>query len=100
MGSAGDSPALVGDSPTGTEESRAGEKQVSPKQRGDLLQNKAIIVSHGTWNFTSNDTAVLNYTLDFYLPSADADGHGFPDAGVQPVLILPTVDNAKRVPIL
>jgi hypothetical protein len=74
--------------------------QVTPHQPGDLLQNKAIIVSHGTWKFTSNDTAVLNYTLDIYLPSADADGDGFPDAGAQPVLSVPTVDNAKRVPIL
>jgi hypothetical protein len=74
--------------------------QVTPQQPGDLLQNKAIIVSHGTWQFTGDDTAVLNYTLDIYLPSADADGDGFPDAGVQPVLAVPTVDNAKRVPIL
>jgi len=74
--------------------------QVSPKQPGDLLQNKAIIVSHGTWKFTSQDTAVLNYTLDIYLPSADADGDGFPDAGAQPALTVPTVDNARRVPIL
>jgi len=77
-----------------------GYMQVTPKQPGDLLQNKAIIVSHGTWKFTSEDTAVLNYTLDIYLPSADADGDGFPDAGAQPVLTVPTVDNAKRVPIL
>jgi hypothetical protein len=74
--------------------------QATPKQPGDLLQNKAIIVSHGTWKFTSDTTAVLNYTLDIYPPSADANGDGFPDAGAQPVLSIPTVDNAKRVPIL
>jgi hypothetical protein len=74
--------------------------QVTPHQPGDLLENKAIIVSHGTWKFTSYNTAVLNYTLDIYFPSADADGDGFPDAGVQPILSVPTVDNAKRVPIL
>ena len=74
--------------------------QVTPKQPGDVLQNKAIIVSHGTWQFTSDKTAVLNYTLDIYLPSADADGDGFPDAGAQPVASIPTVDNARRVPIL
>jgi hypothetical protein len=74
--------------------------QVTPKQPGELLQNKAIIVSHGTWQFTSDKTAVLNYTLDIYLPSADADGDGFPDAGAQPVLSVPAVDTAKRVPIL
>ena len=74
--------------------------QVTPQQPGDLLVNKGIIVSHGTWKFTSQNTAVLNYTLDIYLPSADADGDGFPDAGVQPALSVPTQDNAKRVPIL
>ena len=74
--------------------------QITPKQPGDLLQNMGIIVSHGTWKFTSDNTAVLNYTLDVYLPSADADGDGFPDAGAQPLLSVPTVDNAKRVPIL
>ena len=74
--------------------------QVTPKQPGDLLQNKAIVVSHGTWKFTSENTAVLNYVLDVYLPSADADGDGYPDPGTTPLLSIPTVDNAKRVPIL
>lgn len=74
--------------------------QVTPAQPGELLQNKGIIVSHGTWKFTSGDTAVLDYTLDIYLPSADADGDGFPDAGAQPITSIPTLDNAKRVPIL
>ncbi len=74
--------------------------QVAPKQPGDALQNKAIIVAHGTWKFTSDNTVVLNYVLDVYLPSADADGDGFPDAGTQPVLSVPLVDTGKRVPIL
>lgn len=74
--------------------------QVTPKQAGDALQNKAIIVSHGTWKFTSDSTALLNYTLDIYPPSADADGDGFPDVGAQPALSIPTVDTGKRVPIL
>jgi hypothetical protein len=77
-----------------------GYMQVTPKGQGEVLQNKAIIVSHGTWKFTSDTTAALNYTLDIYLPSADADGDGFPDAGATPVLSVPTVDTAKRVPIL
>jgi hypothetical protein len=74
--------------------------QVAPKQPGDALENKAIIVAHGTWQFTSDKTAVLNYVLDVYLPSADADGDGFPDAGAQPTLSVPLVDTGKRVPIL
>ena len=74
--------------------------QVAPKQSGGVLQNKGIIVSHGTWKFTSDTSAVLNYTLDIYLPSADSDGDGFPDAGAQPILSVPALDTAKRVPIL
>jgi hypothetical protein len=35
-----------------------------------------------------------------HLPSADADGDGYPDPGTAPVLTVPTLDNAKRVPIL
>lgn len=75
--------------------------QATPHQPGDLLQTKAIILYSGTWKFTSPDTVVLNYTVNVYLPSADADGDGYPDAGAQPVLTIPgVVDNAKRVPIL
>jgi hypothetical protein len=75
--------------------------QATPHQPGDLLQNKAIVMFSGTWKFTSDNTVVLNYTVNVYLPSADADGDGYPDAGAQPVLTIPGfVDNAKRVPIL
>lgn len=78
-----------------------GYAQKTPQQPGDLLQNKAIILFSGTWKFTSENTAVLNYDVSVYPPSADADGDGFPDANAQPVLTLPGfVDTAKRVPIL
>jgi len=61
----------------------------------------AIFVYSGTWKFTSQDTAVLNYSLNVYLPTAD----GYPDLN-NPVIIpgvLPVTgltDTAKRVPIL
>ena len=75
--------------------------QATPHQPGDLLQNKAIVVYSGTWKYTSQDTVVLNYTVNVYLPSADADGDGYPDENAQPVLTIPGfVDTAKRVPIL
>jgi len=74
--------------------------QATPEQPGDLLQNKAIVMYSGTWKFTSDDTVVLNYDVKVYLPSADADGDGYPDANAQPVLTIPgVVDTAKRVPI-
>ena len=75
--------------------------QVTPHQPGDLLQNKAIVLYSGTLKYTSQDTQVLNYSVNVYLPTADVDGDGFPDAGTHPVLTIPGfVDNAKRVPIL
>jgi len=74
--------------------------QVTPHQPGDLLETKAIILYSGTWKYTSQNTAVLKYDVKVYLPSADADGDGFPDANTQPVMTIPGfVDHAKRVPI-
>ena len=75
--------------------------QATPQQPGDLLQNKAIVLYSGTWKFTSQNTAVLNYSVNVYLPSADADGDGLPDANAEPAMSIPGfVDNARRVPIL
>ena len=74
--------------------------QATPHQPGDLLQNKAIMMYSGIWKYTSDDTIVLNYTVNVYLPSADADGDGYPDANTQPVRFPGFVDNARRVPIL
>jgi hypothetical protein len=75
--------------------------QATPNQPGDLLETKAIVLYSGTWKFTSQDTAVVNYTVNVYPASADADGDGYPDANAQSVLTIPgIVDTAKRVPIL
>jgi hypothetical protein len=74
--------------------------QATPRALGDRLETKAILVSFGTWTYTSQDTAVLNYTINVYPAAADADGDGYPDANAQPVFAIPVVDNARRVPIL
>jgi len=75
--------------------------QLTPNQPGDLLQTTAIIIYSGTWKYTSDDTAVLNYTINVYPASADADGDGYPDPDTQPVLTIPGIVNtARRVPIL
>lgn len=75
--------------------------QATPHQPGALLETRAIILYSGTWKYTGQNTAVLNYTVNVYLPSADTDGDGYPDGNAQPVLTIPGfVDNAKRVPIL
>ena len=67
-----------------------------------------IYVMKGTLKFTGPDRRVVNYTADYYpgpanalgLPSADADGDGFPDPGTTPVLSLPDlVQIAKRVTV-
>lgn len=75
--------------------------QATPHQPGEVLQIKAIVMYSGTWKYTSQDTAVLNYTVNVYPASADGDGDGYPDANAQPEWTIPgVVDNAKRVPIL
>lgn len=75
--------------------------QATPQAPGDLLLNKAIVMYSGTWKYTSANTAVLNYTVNVYLPSADEDGDGLPDANAEPALTIPGfVDHARRVPIL
>ena len=74
--------------------------QLTPRQPGDPLVTKAILISYGTWTYTSEDTAVLNYTINVYPAAADADGDGFPDGNAQPAMAIPVVDTAKRVPIL
>ncbi len=58
---------------------------------------QAIGVGQGTWQFISPDSAVVHYTNYMYLPTADADGDGFPDAGSTPVAAFPVVDTAQRV---
>lgn len=59
---------------------------------------QGILVSQGTWKYTSNDSAVLNYSFAVYLPSTDANGDGFPDAGATPAMTFPDlVDTAQRV---
>jgi hypothetical protein len=46
------------------------------------------------------------YTIDVYpvnvpgLPNADADADGFPDSGSVPIISIPGLDTAKRVPAL
>lgn len=74
--------------------------QLTPRQPGDPLVTKAILMSYGTWTYTSQDTAVLHYTINVYPAAADADGDGLPDANVQPAMAIPVVDTAKRIPML
>jgi hypothetical protein len=58
-------------------------------------------VFFGTWQFTSQDTALLRYTVNVYPPTAAPDGDGYPAPGAQPILTIPgIVDTARRVPIL
>jgi hypothetical protein len=77
-------------------------------KQGNPPLNCMIYVMTGTLKFTGPDCRVVNYTADIYagpanslgLPSADADGDGFPDPGTTPVLSLPNMDaTAKRVPV-
>jgi hypothetical protein len=60
----------------------------------------AIVVMTGKLKFTGPDNFFVDYTLNVYLPAADADLDGYPDPGAAPALTIPDVhETAKRVPI-
>jgi len=60
----------------------------------------AIEVYSGTFTITGSDTAVVEYSLKVYLPSADTDGDGMPDTGEPIHTADGLVDACERVPIL
>jgi hypothetical protein len=67
---------------------------------GPPVQTKAIFVYSGTLKFTDRDNFVINFTLEAYPASADADHDGLPDASATPALTIPGLTGAgKRVPI-
>jgi hypothetical protein len=68
--------------------------QAGGKALGEPLEIKAIFVYTGTMQFTDPDSAVLNYTIRVYPPSADGLPHGDPIATVTGVQ-----GAAKRVPM-
>jgi hypothetical protein len=69
-------------------------------QVGNPQVVKAIFVYSGTWKFNSPDTAVLDYSLNVYAPTAN----GYPDLNA-PIIVpglLPATgltDKATRVPL-
>lgn len=80
-------------------------------QQGNPPQRRAILVMNGKLHFTGPDSFTVNYTIDVYpvnvpdtspfygLPNADANADGYPDKGTLPVLSIPGLDYASRVPI-
>jgi len=76
-------------------------------KQGNPPQICSIFVYTGTLKYTGPDSFDVDYTLDVYpgpanilgLPNADADGDGFPDPGVEPVISFPGAGIAKRVPL-
>lgn len=67
-------------------------------KQGNPPTIQGILLSEGTFKYTSRDSLVLNYTFYVYLPSADANGDGFPDEGSTPLIAVPgVVDTAQRV---
>jgi hypothetical protein len=69
--------------------------------QGNPPQICAILVGFGTFQFTDQDHAVLQYTIAVYPAAADADGDGLPDAGTTPAVTLPNItDTAQRAPMV
>ena len=66
---------------------------------GNPPTTTAAVLYSGSWKFTSQDTAVIKYTLAVYPVSAD--GY-FPDLSATPWYVSPEpiTDTVKRVPLL
>ncbi len=60
---------------------------------------QGILVYTGTLKFTDPDTFAVDYILDAYAATADANKDGFPDPGAKPVLSIPGSGVGKRVPL-
>ena len=69
------------------------------KLAGNPPQLAAILVMNGTIKFTGPDNITVTYTVDVYPPGADANLDGYPDVGAVPVVTIPGLEPAKRVPI-
>jgi hypothetical protein len=70
------------------------------KAQDNPQQITQIWVISGTSKFTGPDSFTFNYTVNVYLPDADADLDGFPDPGTTPVASFPDLTGrGKRVPI-
>jgi hypothetical protein len=77
------------------------------RKGGNPPQICMILVYTGTLKYGGPDRFDVEYTLDVYpgpanilgLPNADADGDGFPDPDVAPVMSFPGGGTAKRVPV-
>jgi hypothetical protein len=68
-------------------------------EQGNPPQRRAIFVMNGTLTFTGPDSYTVDYAIEVYPASTDADLDGYPDAGAIAVVTIPGVDHAKRVPI-
>jgi hypothetical protein len=76
------------------------------RAQGNPPALRAIAVQDGTVTYTGPDNLEVAYTIDVYsvnvpgLPNADADADGFPNPGSVPIISIPGLDTAKRVPAL
>ena len=70
----------------------------SPGPNGENAEVVYIGTSHGTTTYVAPGKAVGLHALSFYLPTADADGDGLPDAGATPVAYVELPTEETRLP--
>lgn len=67
-----------------------GMKKIAPTMEYPFTEQVVLIwVTSGQVKFTAPGKAEVAHHLAYYLPAADADGDGLPDAGQSPILCLP-----------
>lgn len=73
-------------------------KLSSPGPQHENAEVVYIGMSHGTTTYVAPGKATGLHALSFYLPAADADGDGLPDAGATPVAYVEFPTEETRVP--
>lgn len=78
-----------------------GMRKIVPTPESPFTEQVVLIwVTSGQVKFTSPGKAEVAHHLAYYLPAADADGDGLPDAGQVPLLCLPATSLDTRMVLL
>ena len=68
-------------------------------KQGNPPEVRGICVCWGTANFTGMNSYDVNGSMAVYAAAVDVNGDGFPDPGATPIVTVPVIHSATRVPL-